>query len=317
MGIYLVFKKTFYDMMGLKRNIAIVSLVVLALVLYCSIEWINGLKAEAISSTPTSLTLQTQFIADRIIFIWYIWGAGLLLTILASANAAGFISKEVTDGTLMLVVNKPINRYEIIMGKLLALIVNSVMLMAIAYLFSILLLWGILPLDVDSFEALFGLMPYMLLYAFIVTLFFGSISIALSTLLNSRVKIVIISMALIMYTFFIGVLLRFAVDREGSNLYANLSIYSIDTGYHISNTFYLISNDIEFWDISPSQQYFLGGFTGTYHILGNSDYNAQLGEIHYSNPTDYVHPAYSLLIVLGISASAIALAMWGLHRKQL
>ena len=60
MGIYLVFKKTFYDMLGLKRNIAIVSLVVLALVLYCSIEWINGLKAEAISSTPTSLTLQTH-----------------------------------------------------------------------------------------------------------------------------------------------------------------------------------------------------------------------------------------------------------------
>jgi hypothetical protein len=191
------------------------------------------------------------------------------------------------------------------------------MLLAIGYLFSILLLWGILSLDLDSFEALFGLMPYMILYAFIVTLFFSSISIALSALMNSRIKIVIIVMGLIMYTFFFGALLRFVVDREGSNQYANYSLYSIDTGYHISNTFYLIGNDIKFWDISPSQQVFFGGYTGTYYISGISNYDNQLGQVHYFNPTDYVHPAYSLLIVLGISAGTIGLAMWGLHRKEL
>jgi ABC-type transport system involved in multi-copper enzyme maturation permease subunit len=285
--------------------------------LYCSLEWFNGLKAETISSTSTSLSSQTQFIVDRLVFVWYIWGSGVLLAILVSSNAAGFISKEVEDGTLMLVLNKPINRYEIIIGKLLALIVNSMMLLAIGYLFSILFLWGILPLDLDSLEVLFGMMPYMLLYALIVTLFFGSISIALSALINSRIKIVIIAMVLIMFTFFFGVLLRFAVDREGSNQYANLSLYSIDTGYHISNTFYLISNDITFWDISPNQQVFLGGYTGTYYISGISDHDRQLGRIHYLNPTDYIYPTYSLLIILGISSGSIGLAIWGLHRKEI
>jgi ABC-type transport system involved in multi-copper enzyme maturation permease subunit len=191
------------------------------------------------------------------------------------------------------------------------------MLLAIGYLFSILLLWGILHLDIDSVRTLFGMMPYMILYAFLVALFFGSISIALSALMNSRIKIVMIVMVLIMYTFFFGTLIRFAVDREGSNQYANLSLYSVDTGYHISNALYLINNDIRFWDISPSQQIFLGGSTGTYYMSGISGQDNQLGEISYSNPTDYMHPAYSLFIVLGVSAGAIGLAMWGLHRKEL
>ena len=201
-------------MLGLKRNIAIVSLIVLVLVLYCSLQWFNGLNAEEISTTSHSVTLQTQFIIDRMVFIWYIWGAGVLLAVLVSANAAGFISKEVSDGTLMLVVNKPINRYEIIIGKFLALIVNSLLLLAIGYLFSILMLWGILSLDLDSLEALFGLMPYLMLYALVVALFFASIAIALSALINSRIKIVIITMILIMYTFAFGVLLRFIDERQ-------------------------------------------------------------------------------------------------------
>ncbi|MBT3362672.1 MAG: ABC transporter permease subunit [Chloroflexi bacterium] len=313
MGFLLSFNKTFCDILGLKRNVTIVMLMVLAIVLYCFFKWSNEINVEEISP----VALQTQFIADQIVFIWYIWCAGVLLAILVSAHAAGFISKEVTDGTLMLIVNKPINRYEIIIGKLAALIVNSIMLLAIGYLFSILLLWGILPLDMDSLQTLFGMMPSMILYAFLVALFFGSLSIAFSALMNSRIKIVMIAMTLIMYTFFFGVLVRFVVDKEGSNQYANLGLYSVDTGYHISNTFYLLSNDIEFWDISPTHQVFFGGYTGTYYMSGISGQDNQFGKVLYSNPTDYIHPAYSLFIVLGISAGAIGLAMWGLHRKEL
>jgi len=314
MGFYLVFKKTFRDMLGIKRNLAFIILGLLLPVLTLN-AMLNSMTSIYF---PQPLSEITQRVADYYVMFWYIWGAGALLAITVAASAAGFISKEVTDGTLMLVAAKPVNRWHIIAGKLAALLSNTIILLIINHLLAVLLLRLIAGMDADTANLLLKLTPYLLLYAFIVAVFFAAVAIALSTLMKSRVKIMVLAVLLVIATFFSSIFLPFIRYSSSYNTRKIISYFS--PGVHARLTYELIYDSVPFWEISSDQQSILDDMSNT----PTYDYDAN----RFSDPRSYyssyednrtlpVHPVGSLMILLAVSSGAAALSIWALNRKEL
>jgi len=309
MGFYLIFKKTFRDLLGIKRNLAFVILGLLLPVLSLNSMW-NGWTSHDYSQTPSEIT---QMVADSYVMFWYMWGAGALLAITVSASAAGFISKEVTDGTLMLVAAKPVNRWQIIAGKLAALLLNVMLLLIINHLLAVLLLRLAVGMYADTTNVLLKLTPYLLLYEFIIAVFFAAISVALSTLMKSRVKIMVLAILLVIVTFFSSVFLPFARSPYSYKTRKIMSYFN--PGVHTRLTYELIYGSVPFWEISSNLQRTLDDMSGTPTYDYDSDYP------RYSswedNRTTPIHPAGSLGILLAVLSGATALSVWALNRKEL
>jgi len=306
MGFYLVFKKTFKDMLGIKRNLAFIILGLLLPVLILNSIW-NDWTSHYNSHTPSEIT---QMAADIYVMLWYVWGAGALLAVTVSASAAGFISKEVTDGTLMLVASKPVNRWQIIAGKLTALLLNIMILLIINQLLAVLLLRLAVGMHTDTTNVLLKLTPYLLLYAFIVAIFFAAISITLSTLLKSRVRIMVLAVLLVIVTFFSNIFLPFIRYSSSYETRKVLSYFS--PGVHARLTYELIYESVSFWKISDEQQNWLDMMSGT----PTYDYESRYSPYEDSR-TLPIHPVGSLMILLALSSGAIALSVWALNRKEL
>jgi len=306
MRFQVVLSKTLGDLMSLKRTIALV-LVGISIPISISFAW-----RDEMMKTPMSLEMQTHYVIDNFTILLFMWLAGFFLVLTVVATAAGFISKEDTDGTLLLMVSKPINRFEIVLGKFLALVLNTMILQAMVLLLSVLVFWIVLPLDPDTFAALLGLLPWVFLYSFLVTLTFGAISVALSTLMKSRVKITLVLMLIIMLVFFIAMIPRMLF----ATTYENYHLYYPDLGYHLGNTFTILMSQAESGQMMPQNQPLMTAFAGTYKGTEES-LDPDIGAMPPSlGLTNYVAPAVSVVILVGIFAIMLGLAMWAIERKE-
>jgi ABC-type transport system involved in multi-copper enzyme maturation permease subunit len=298
MGFYLVFKKTLKDMLGIKRNLAFIFLGLLIPFLSLSSMWYSWTSYDY-SQTPSEIT---QVAADSYVVLWYMWGAGILLAITVSASAAGFISKEITDGTLMLVAAKPINRWQIIAGKLVALLLNVMLLLIINHLLTVLLLRVAVGMYANTTNVLLKLTPYLLLYAFICSIFFAAVTVVFSTLMKSRVKIMMIAIFLVIAVFFSPMFMPIFGDPS----FKTREIMSyFNLGRHTRLTYESIYGLAPFWEMSAGQQLVLDILSGT----PTTDF--------LDGRTTPIHPVGSLTILLAASASAMALSVWALNRKEL
>ncbi|MFC1999582.1 ABC transporter permease subunit [Chloroflexota bacterium] len=306
MRFQVVFWKTLVDLLSLKRTIALV-LIGISFPVIFSLVW----RIE-LTGTPMSLDMQTHYIIDNLTVLSFMWIAGLFLAITVAATAAGFIAKEDTDGTLLLMVSKPINRFEIVLGKFLALVANAMILQIIILLLSALIFWIVLPMDPETFGSVLGLLPWLLLYSLLVTIAFGGISTALSTLMRSRVKITLVVMILIMLVFFVGIIPRVAFRTT----YEDYHLYYGDLSYHLGNTYTMLIDQAESGQMMPQNQPFMTIFAGTYKGMEES-FDPDIGAMPPSlELTNYVGSGVSVTIWVVISVLALGLAMWAVEKKE-
>ena len=306
MRFQVVLGKTLGDLMSLKRTILLV-LIGLSIPLAVSFAWRSEM-----AKTPMSLEMQTHYVIDNFAILLYMWLAGFFLVLSVVATAAGFISKEDSDGTLLLLVTKPIKRSEIVLGKFLALVLNTALLQATVLLLSILVFWLVVPIDPDTFDALMGLLPWMFLYSLLVTIVFGSIAVGLSTLMKSRVKITVVLMLIVMLVFFVGIIPRVLF----TSTYERYHLYYPDLGYHLGNTFTISMDRAETGQLKPETQAFMTVFAGTYKGV-QEGLDPDIGAMPPSlEMTNYVAPTISVVILIGISVIMLILAMWAIERKE-
>ena len=198
------------------------------------------------------------------------------------------------------------------LGKFLALVMNTMILQALVLFLSILVFWMVLPLDPDTFEALLGLLPWVFLYSLLVTVAFGSISIAFSALMKSRVKITLVLMLIIMLVFFIGMIPRMLFTTTYENYY----LYYPDLGYHLGNTFTMFMDQAESGQMMPQNQPFMTAFAGTYKGVEES-FDPDIGAMPPSlELTNYVTPVTSVAIWVGIFVIMLGLAAWAIEKKE-
>jgi len=307
MRFQIVLSKTLNDLMSLRRTVALVLLGLSVPVALAIIAW-----RESPQVSEMSLEMQIHYVINNFSIALFMWVAGLFLAVTVATTAAGFIAKEDSEGTLLLMVSKPIDRFEIVLGKFLALVISSMALQALILLLSVAIFWIVLPLDPDTFRALVKLIPWMFLYSIIVTIAFGAIATAFSVLMKSRVKIMLVLMIIIMVVFFIGMVVR----TTSPQAYEDYRLYYPDLGYHLGNSFGLFVDRVESGKVLPESQALLGTFAGTYRSVEQSfdpDIGAMPGSLE---ATGYVSPAVSLAIWLAISAAALWLAAIAIKRKE-
>jgi len=260
-----------------------------------------------------NMTLANQVQTVNMIFIimTFFWIAGLPLVLSISVTCGDFISKEENDGTLLLLVSKPVRRYEIITGKFLAFIVDILILETVAIIFTPLIMYWLLPIDPYVLDTMVGLIPSLILYSLFVALTFGAIAIALSSISKSRFKTIMILVAIAIAVFFGFMVFRGYMNAAG--IYDPYGAW-VDVNYHMGNS-YMFFLDSTGYRMTPPLQAVLGSFTGTYSAVDPSMlYDQDIGAMYPSlTRTDYVSPLASLF---GWSLFTVLLLVLGILRFQ-
>lgn len=305
MRFHTVMFKTLNDLLSLKRSLVYLIIMIIVPVAVAAIL--------GSVSNLSSMTLgnQTQTVVMFYIIIVFFWVAGIPLVLFTAVTCGDFITKEENEGTLLLLVSKPVRRYEIVLGKFFAFLINILILEAIAIILTPLIMYWLLPMDPAVLDTMAGLIPSLFFYAVFITLTFGALATALSCISKSRFKTIMILVGLTMAVF-----LGFVIFRgymTSADIYDPYVVWA-DVNYHMGNSF-ISFIDSTGYRMAPPLQATLGTFTGTYSATDPSMlYDQDIGAMHPSIPrTDYVSP---LLSLFGWFIFTIALLVFGIMRFQ-
>jgi len=307
MRLHVILIKTLVDLLSLKRTIALVILGMIPVIIMTIVF------KYLVMVHPMSLQMETHTLIGIFTVLLFMWVAGFYLVVSVSATAANFISKEDTEGTLLIMISKPLHMFEVVLGKLLALIINTMLLQVVILLLSAVIFWFVLPIDPETLTAFLRLIPVALLYSLLVTVVFGSIAIALSTLMKSRVKITLVLMIVAVLIFFVGMIPRAVFTQYYETYY----LYWGDLGYHLGNTFAMIMDHAGTGQMMPMIQMVMSIFTGIYVGVEES-IDPDIGAFPPTlELTNYVDPVVSAALWLGVFAIALTIAMWAIERKEI
>lgn len=307
MGFRSVFWKTLTDLTGWKTLFLFaIPLVTLMAVLPSHFMFHAGYQTHqaAIDNAVN------QFLA-----VSFLWIAGFFLAFLVAANAAGFVAKEESDGTLLLLSSKPVSRRQIVLGKLAALIVRTVLLEAVLLTLVAVLFRFALGLEEDALVALLKAVPWLVLYSLLIIAFFGAISLALSVLTKNLIAIMVIMSCLITFCFLLGPMVR-SMMADSSGPYVEHHLYCIDPSYHIHNSFVLFQQHAAGGSLVPQYAWWFGS-QGVVALPGEAGSLGDSGLWYPVGPVGHVSPAVSAVVLLAVALGAAGLAMWAMQRKEI
>lgn len=305
MRFHTIMFKTIGDLLNLKRNILFLILVFIAPIILSTIV---GMSFDLSSMT---LANQIQTVNMFYIILVFFWVAGILLVMFTSFTCGDFITREENDGTLLILTSKPVQRYEIVLGKYLAFIASIILYQIIALVITALMMYWLLPVDPYVLDSMASLIPSMVLYSTFIAFTFGALATALSCISKSRIKTFIVLIGLTV-TVFLGFML-FRGYLVGADVYDPYFSWC-DVNYHMGNSYVLVldSNDFR---MSPTLQAILGTVTGTYNAADPGMlYDKDIGSMYPSiERTDYISPAISFIGWIGFT---VALLFFGILRFQ-
>jgi ABC-type transport system involved in multi-copper enzyme maturation permease subunit len=308
MGFRSVFWKTLTDLTGWKTLLlfAIPLVTLMAVLPTCFMFHTGSQTHQAAIDNATN-----QFLA-----VSFLWIAGFFLAFLVAANAAGFVAKEESDGTLLLLSSKPVSRRHIVLGKLAALIVRTVLLEALLLTLVAVLFRFALGLEEDALLALLKAVPWIGMYSFLVIAFFGAIALVLSVLTRNLVAIMVIMSCLVTFCFLLGPLIRHMIPDAG-NAYLDYHLNWIDPSYHLQNSFLLFQEHASGGNLLPQ---YVSDWFGSNTIVAPPNEAGNLGRSSLWYPVGaagHVSPVVSATLLSVIALGATGLAMWAMQRKEI
>ena len=308
MGFRAVVRKTLIDLTGWKRTLIL-------LVLGLLIPVLNGIFWRfELQNAGLSPDMETFFLLKRFIGISFIWTSGLFLAFAVVTSAAGAISKESNDGTLLTLVSKPIARRQIVLGKMAAIVMHALLTVTVILLIQAVILWFVLPVEAPTFGKLLLAIPWILLYSLLVILVFASISLALSSLIDNQVVITVLACGLIFFTFLFGSISMMFIRNPQT--YEDNYVYMIDGSYQLGNAFAPALEQALGGEMLPAGElgeitYFTGIFKGGRSGGGSSSDYSYPGEL-----ANYVTPAVSAILLMVLVAGALTVAVVTTERKD-
>jgi ABC-2 type transport system permease protein len=261
-----VMKKSLEDFFSIKNTIFYTCIMLIVPLFFSLITRAN----DTFKIDSMTLDMQAVFISNIFIVMSFIWLAGLPLVLFSIIKCAPFISGEDSKGTLLVLVSKPLKRYEIILGKMLAFMIYIAVMQA-ALLFVTAYIWTLIyGLDAYVFSRLLASIVPIYFYSIFVGFLFGTISTALSAITKSTVKIITILVLMAIIIFFGGAMIRSFTVPTG--IYVNSHLYLYDVNYHLGNTFDIFVGG-QNAKIIPTMQLVLGSLSGIYDssVSGASD----------------------------------------------
>ncbi len=298
--------KTWHDCLKPKRVIpGLVMMLVLPLAVFF---WGAG----SVNFGAISIYSAAMLINFNLVTMLYWWMLGMIFTILVTGATSGVIADEIDKGTMLILVSKPVSRMQIFLGKFLGVYAFGACMSCagiflggwIAVLFS--------SGNITHFLEMLPFLFFMFAYSLFVELIFVSISMALSSILRTGRKAMMISLIIVFMTF----LIFFIVRMVASSIYVEYSLYWLDIGYHLSN---FLAFAMQVWSIIPSStlwQSTFNMFTGAFLSSSSLDttQNIDLGGLPLA---EYVSPIVSLLIWIAIAVLLTGLGLLKLKRKEI
>lgn len=265
-------------------------------------------------SGQSTLMAQKSIATGIFSMLCFLWIAGIPMIISIVSNGMGLIANEETEGTLLILVSKPITRMEIIFGKFLALIVSRLLLF-VATLFSGLAIMNSLTgMDPEVFDTVFQTLPGMLAYGGLVVLIFSSFSILFSTVFKKKIVGTIIMLLMVMLIYALIPYLRMTLLQSG--IYETFKMYIFDLNYQLGNILYHLLHTAEGVRLTPLIQILMSMFIGIYSPMQSTmdaDIQAMPPTLELSN---YLSPWVSIALWLTISTGAVVLSFLKLYRKD-
>ena len=300
-----VIKKTFQDIYSFKKMIAMIIIMLLVPLIY------------VFAASPVDFGLVSPFHAATVIgialaFPFFFWSLGLSYTIFIGISGSPLIADEISSGTMLILISRPISRLKIFLGKFIAVFLYGMVLSFVAIFVSgwigVLVKSG----NIDHFASLIPFLTALYLYSLFILFLFTSITMALSSIFkksrNASVGILLITI----FSFLAFQLIRTMVGGA----YVIFQLYHFDLGYHLGNVFILFIESLDAIPPSTSWQQIFGMLTGVYSTESpiDPDQNINLGGF---SKTNYYLPIVSLLIWLLISFLLLAFALISLKKREI
>lgn len=318
MKFHIVALKTLKDLFSIKRTMIFLIVSMLCVYVPTAAFKAGGPQGSPLQFDKMTLAMQTQMFAGIFTIFSFILLAGIPLVFFCFLTCADFICGEKESGTLLLLVSKPIRRYEIVIGKFLAFFLNAVLLESILLLASPLMISYEFSTDPLILDFLAGLIPQVLLYSIFVILIFGSISTALSALFDNKIKVIVGLVALVLFIYFGFTIIRGYAIPYG--IYEKYKLYAFDVNYHLGNVYFLFLEQAKDYRLAPEFQAALGQFTGTYETTTGMA-NLFDRDLMALPPTlklkGYVNPVVSMLLWLFASAILFSIGLLKFERKEI
>ncbi len=307
MEFRVILRKTLVDLAGPWRTLALVLAGVLlpALIFWFSRGSLAGLP----------LQMQVHYAIGLLYSASFLWTAGFLLAVAVSAEAVQFVSRESSEGTLLLLVSKPISRWPIVMAKLVALVLYALVVELVSLLLVALIVFFVMHAETGLLIALLKAIVWMIPYLLLVIAAFGSVAVASSALLTGRVATTLAMVFVVFVFFFAPMTWRMSADHQG-----NRPLDVVDMGHRLAGCLLPLMDKAEGGMVLTNGHWFLQMYDP---VLPDEQ---QMAATHYtdfplgsvSDPFE-IDPAgssRSLAVWLSIIAVSLVVAVVALERKE-
>lgn len=268
-----------------------------------------SISSNYIDISKISIEIQKISVVSTFTLFVFVWITGIALFLFIMALGSGIFSQEESEGTMRILLGKPISREAVIFGKILGIITGSFIYMSVSLIFSVTIYSLILSLDKDVFQALIKVVPRFLLYGLFVIIFFTSITSINSSIFKKRIPSIIILTIFIIITFGVLPIVRSIFTYSG-NGYERYKLYIVDTNYHMGNIYSYIMDLDNSVKLSPDSKTGLGTFTGIYipsredPDIDNSGYMLNVKKNNYLD-SGLTFLVYSLITISAYSVCYI------------
>ncbi|NLI93245.1 MAG: ABC transporter permease subunit [Peptococcaceae bacterium] len=273
-------------------------LVVLYLIINAAVTVVTALFVENLSGSPVLQggVISFNMYFAKLVFLW-ILGVSILLWI--AVHGIRMIGLEKKEGTLLLLVSKPVSRYRIILGKYFALIFSALVVGVSSLFLDLSVIVLMFSPDPVIILQLFKTIPFLSLYLLFLSFCTSAFSLSVSILSKTLKKTYFVLSLIILFIYF-GVPLL----RPGVALYQELRfLLYFDINTHLSSIFHyflslppgIILSPKILWDLSD---WYTGILPSFLKIAWLQDYHIKL----------LVNPQLVLVIWLTVSMFVLGLS---------
>jgi len=301
----IIIKKTFQDISSFKKIIILISIILVVPSLFL------------LGASPVDFGLISPFhaatvISISLVFPIFFWSLGIIYTISIGTSGSPLIAEEISSGTMLMLISKPVSRIKIFFGKYLGLFLHG---MIVSFISIFTIGWiGVLIKsgNIDHFVTLIPFLTALYLYSLFILFLFTSITIALSSIFKKSRNVSMLIIFIVIFSFLAFQIIRMLAGES----YVIFQLYHFDLGYHLGNVFILFIESLDAIPPSASWQDTFGMLTGvfSYESKIDPDQNIILGGLEKTN---YYLPITSLLIWLIIALLLLAFGLISFKKREI
>jgi len=259
-----IFEKTLRNMFKpIIISIYFIILILITILMYMGSKEDNSLLVTIPSQIESIKTVYSLFV--------FMYLGGIAVIIMMMIFGLDIFATEEYEGTMKILVAKPVSRSSIVFGKIIGLLIGSLIYFISSLVVSVTIFLLFNNLDKDVFIGLLKLFPNFIIYGMFMILIFSSIMSFLSSLFRKKVPSIIITVLLVLGIF--GVLPILRQITLNRNNYFSSKLYYIDINSQFGNIYMSL---IEQGNESNDQT--IAMYTGRYV---NSDYDPDLENESY------------------------------------